>query len=144
MLEGIENVVLLSMFHDVAGDNVFHDLAADTSQGDWSVVCCIILLSFLVHRGDIGFGPDFWDGSSLVRFSVYYGEYGCNLTREFFKYPGLDRVWSCSFMWIKSIEKFFYPLASNVDFLGRGEDFLSGRLLQLIALMRPYSTLTLL
>ena len=126
MLEGVRNVVILSMFHDMAGDNVFDYLAADKSQGDRSVVCGNILLSFLVHRGNVGFTPNIWNDAGIVRLPTNSGEYVINLTREFFEYSRLDVIWSSSFVWIKSMKKFFYTLACNIDVLGSGKNIFSG------------------
>ncbi len=47
MLTIIENGVRLEVLHDRADNDVLHELAYDTRQGDWPVVGRVILLSFL-------------------------------------------------------------------------------------------------
>ena len=47
------------MVHDLAGDDMFHDLTADTSKGYGSVVFRLVFLFFLEGCGDVCCSPVF-------------------------------------------------------------------------------------
>ncbi len=69
-------MVFFCMVHDVAGDDMFHDLAADTCQRYWSVVGSDISLAFLVDRSDIGLSPYFWYNTCVIRLPEDGSKYG--------------------------------------------------------------------
>ena len=50
---------MLSMVHDLAGDDMFHYLSADTSNGYGPVVFGLVFLSFIEGWGDVCCSPIF-------------------------------------------------------------------------------------
>ena len=60
MLFTIELGGAIEVFHVVAGYDVFKLFTQDAGQGHWSVVYCLILLTFFIDWGDVCFFPNLW------------------------------------------------------------------------------------
>jgi len=60
MLKCVQNVVISSMKHNVATDDMFHDFENDANQANRSVIGARVFLSFLEYRYYIGPAPVHW------------------------------------------------------------------------------------
>ena len=57
MLAVCQDVVLIKVFQDTTNKDVFLDLTAYTSQGNWSIITRLVLFSFLEYGCDVGTPP---------------------------------------------------------------------------------------
>ncbi len=60
VLEVIETIVCMGLFHYAAGDDVLHYLAWDTCQWDEMIVTCIMFVSLLEYCYYISYFSVFW------------------------------------------------------------------------------------
>ena len=53
MLAVCQDVLLIKVFQDTASEDMFLNLTAYTSQGNWSIITRLVLFSFLEYGCDV-------------------------------------------------------------------------------------------
>ena len=81
MLAVCQDVVLIKMFQETAGKDMFLDLAAYTSHGNWLMMARLVLFVFLELSCDIGTPPIFWY-SSCIKALLKYDEVWCSIISQ--------------------------------------------------------------
>ena len=74
MLAVCKYLVFVQVYGNVAGNNVFLNLAARTGEGDRSVVRCFVLLPFYKDGSYISCSPVLWYYPSVKNLLEYDGQ----------------------------------------------------------------------
>ena len=83
MLAVCQDVILIKLFQDTTSKDMFLNLTAFTSQGNWSIITWLVLVSFLENGFDIGTASVFRYSSCIKALLKYDGEVWYNEMGQF-------------------------------------------------------------
>ena len=121
MLEVVQELVGLSMCHDLPGDDMLKEFATDACETDGSVVRGLGFLAFFENSCDIGVSPVVWNYTSKERLVENVGQSRGQGWGKSFKHSRREIVRPLSLVWIQSKKEPFDSRDSEGNIINVGE-----------------------